>query len=59
MVKLKWRDSEDVYKPINHSIWEFLESKKLRINHLESRGIEELYRQLSNQKMIGSISVMQ
>lgn len=52
MVKLNWRDSEDVYKPISHSIWDFLQNKKLRINDLESRGIEELYRQLSNQKMI-------
>ncbi|AFZ15617.1 Mov34/MPN/PAD-1 family protein (plasmid) [Crinalium epipsammum PCC 9333] len=51
MPKLQWRDSEDVYKPISRSLKEFLQENHNRIRHQNHRGIEALYKQLSNNRM--------
>lgn len=51
MAKLKWRDSEDVYKPISRVLKEFLQENQNRISQQNYRGSEALYRQLSNNRM--------
>ena len=51
MAKLKWRDSEDVYKPISRSLKEFLQEKQDRIIQQNPIGIEDLHRKLRNNRM--------
>ncbi|MEG4634221.1 Mov34/MPN/PAD-1 family protein [Microcoleus sp. AR_TQ3_B6] len=51
MAKLKWRDSEDVYKPISRPLKEFLQEKQDRIIQQNPIGIEDLHRQLRNNRM--------
>ncbi len=51
MAKLKWRDSEDVYKPISRSFREFLQEKQARISQRDYGDSKALYRQLSNNRM--------
>lgn len=51
MAKLKWRDSEDVYKPISRSLKEFLQEKQPQISQRDYGDSEALYRQLSNNRM--------
>jgi len=51
MATLKWRNSEDAYKPINHLLWTFLQEKKQQIVDPSYRNIESLYRELSTNQM--------
>jgi proteasome lid subunit RPN8/RPN11 len=50
MAKLSWRDSDDVYKPISLSLRDFLQEKQ-QVNQQNHESIEDLYRQIKNNRM--------
>lgn len=51
MTTLKWRDAEDVYKPIERSLNEFLQSKDRQIIEPSCRNLDDLYRKIRSNPM--------
>jgi len=49
MVRLRWKESKDVYQPTRKNIREFIQEKQQRI--LEYSNIDLLYRQISHEPM--------
>jgi 26S proteasome regulatory subunit N11 len=56
MSKLKWRDSEDSYKPINRPLWDFLQANEDRLSRA-GRSIDSLHSTLISHEM--SVFVVQ
>ncbi len=50
MSKLKWRDAEDAYKPVNQILLEFLREKH-KLREIRSENIEALHRKTSAKEM--------
>jgi proteasome lid subunit RPN8/RPN11 len=51
MATLKWRDAEDVYKPIKRSLKEFLQSKDRQIIEQSCRNLDDIYTKIKPNQM--------
>jgi hypothetical protein len=51
MTTLKWRDAEDVYKPIERSLNEFCQSKYRQIIEPSYRNPDDLYKKIKSNHM--------